>query len=51
MFMDSGIGVVEDLTKNNLRKLEFQEKYGRRNVWTVDGKIYVNNDGKKALLA
>nr|CAI5827864.1 unnamed protein product [Callosobruchus analis] len=41
----TGIAVREDLTRNRVKLLNgAMEKVGFNNVWTVNGKIYVNKD-------
>nr|CAI5864414.1 unnamed protein product [Callosobruchus analis] len=41
----TGIAVREDLTKNRVKLLNgAMEKVGLNNVWTVNGRIYVNKD-------
>ena len=44
----TGIGISEDLTKTRYGlNINAVKKYGRKFVWTLDGKIYVKFRGKK----
>nr|CAI5830997.1 unnamed protein product [Callosobruchus analis] len=48
---ETGIAVREDLTKNRVKLLNgAMEKVGLNNVWTINGKIYVNKDGKVSII-
>nr|CAI5859298.1 unnamed protein product [Callosobruchus analis] len=47
----TGLAVREDLTRNRVKLLNgAMEKVGFNNVWTVNGKIYVNKDGKVSII-
>lgn len=47
----SGIKICEDLTKTRLSLMHnVIQKYGYRNVWTLDGSIVFNHNNKKVML-
>lgn len=50
-FNNTGIGIAEDLTSARVKKLrEAQATYGKRDVWTHDGKICADAQGKKIVV-